>query len=98
MGIAPDGRISSRISHASDEARCLRRTGNQLLERWRCISTLDENIDAALGGGIAPGYVTEITGERYLHIFAGCDARFLLNISGANLLIMPAVSGRPSCC
>lgn len=33
---------------------------------WRCISTLDDGLDAALGGGIPPGYVVEVTGERYL--------------------------------
>lgn len=29
------------------------------------ISTLDERLDAALGGGIPPGYLVEVTGERY---------------------------------
>ena len=29
------------------------------------ISTLDEGLDAALGGGIRPGYLVEVTGERY---------------------------------
>lgn len=28
------------------------------------ISTLDERIDDSLGGGILPGYVTEVVGER----------------------------------
>jgi DNA repair protein RAD57 len=32
---------------------------------WACISTLDEKLDAALGGGIPRGYVVEVTGERY---------------------------------
>jgi DNA repair protein RAD57 len=31
---------------------------------WRRISTLDEELDAALGGGIPPGHLVEITGER----------------------------------
>jgi DNA repair protein RAD57 len=31
---------------------------------WSCISTLDEKLDAALGGGIPPGYLVEVTGER----------------------------------
>ncbi|KAF2129128.1 hypothetical protein P153DRAFT_32810 [Dothidotthia symphoricarpi CBS 119687] len=31
---------------------------------WPYISTLDEGLDAALGGGIPPGYVVEVTGER----------------------------------
>jgi DNA repair protein RAD57 len=29
------------------------------------ISTLDERLDAALGGGIPPAYLVEVTGERY---------------------------------
>jgi DNA repair protein RAD57 len=32
---------------------------------WTCISTLDPELDAALGGGIPRGYLVEITGERY---------------------------------
>lgn len=31
----------------------------------RCISTLDEKLDAALGGGVPPGHLVEVTGERY---------------------------------
>ena len=34
--------------------------------RWNTISTLDPAMDALLGGGIPMGYVTEITGERYV--------------------------------
>lgn len=34
-------------------------------DSWSCISTLDDQLDAALGGGIPPGYVVEATGERY---------------------------------
>lgn len=33
-------------------------------DRWGSISTLDEKLDAALGGGIPPGYLVEVTGER----------------------------------
>ena len=33
-------------------------------DSWRCISTLDDELDAALGGGIPPGYLVEVTGER----------------------------------
>lgn len=32
---------------------------------WPCISTLDPKLDAALGGGFPPGYLVEVTGERY---------------------------------
>ncbi|KAI2485062.1 DNA repair protein rhp57 [Pyrenophora tritici-repentis] len=42
-------------------------TGNKFLgeekDTWTCISTLDERLDAALGGGIPRGYLVEITGE-----------------------------------
>lgn len=31
---------------------------------WQAMSTLDESLDAALGGGIPAGFVTEVTGER----------------------------------
>lgn len=30
------------------------------------ISTLDDHIDRSLGGGIRPGYLTEVVGERYI--------------------------------
>ncbi|KAH7025443.1 P-loop containing nucleoside triphosphate hydrolase protein [Macrophomina phaseolina] len=30
---------------------------------WRAVSTLDEHLDAELGGGLPTGYLTEITGE-----------------------------------
>lgn len=34
--------------------------------RWTTISTLDPALDALLGGGIPTGYVTEVTGERFV--------------------------------
>lgn len=37
-----------------------------------CISTLDAALDAALGGGIPPGYLVEVTGERYPTAHAAC--------------------------
>jgi DNA repair protein RAD57 len=42
----------------------LRKTGAELLDCWTTISTLDDELDQALGGGISTGYITEITGER----------------------------------
>lgn len=53
---------------------------------WRTISTLDERLDAELGGGIPTGYLTEITGERYASLSSSqeSDANTLCNInSGA---------------
>jgi hypothetical protein len=44
----------------------LKRTGPDIVNSWNTISTLDEELDRALGGGIPTGYITEVTGERYL--------------------------------
>lgn len=44
--------------------RKLVNNGEELVEQWEMISTLDKRIDGALGGGIPVGYITEITGER----------------------------------
>lgn len=47
----------------------LRLGGKDPIAQWSTISTLDPTLDAALGGGIPTGYITEITGERYcLHL------------------------------
>ena len=43
----------------------LRKTGKEVTTRLNFISTLDPYIDAALGGGIPTGYITELTGERH---------------------------------
>ena len=34
--------------------------------QWNAISTLDPAMEGLLGGGIPTGYVTEVTGERYV--------------------------------
>lgn len=39
--------------------------GEEMLQKWRTISLLDGQLTEALAGGIAPGYITEVTGERY---------------------------------
>jgi DNA repair protein RAD57 len=41
----------------------LRKRGREILE-CSTISTLDDDLDRALGGGVPAGYITEITGER----------------------------------
>lgn len=38
--------------------------GAHVAQRWATISTLDDDLDNALGGGIALGHLTEIVGER----------------------------------
>ena len=42
------------------------------INKWSVISTLDSNLDNALGGGIPTGYITEVTGERYLENTGSC--------------------------
>ena len=42
----------------------LKKLGNEIVGQWSTISTLDDSLDEALGGGIPTGYITEITGER----------------------------------
>ena len=62
--------VSLGVKDASNEApgnaSSLRRTGNDILNSWNTISTLDDELDRALGGGIPTGYITEVTGERYI--------------------------------
>jgi DNA repair protein RAD57 len=42
----------------------LKKTGKDIVNSWSTISTLDAELDLALGGGIPTGYITEVTGER----------------------------------
>ena len=56
-----DGRI--QIKDLETRGR-LRKSGREIAEGWRTVSTLNEELDAALGGGIPIGYITEVTGER----------------------------------
>ena len=48
------------------KAGSLRKTGQDLASHRPSISTLSHALDTALDGGIHAGYITEITGERYL--------------------------------
>ena len=56
--------VSGETAQAEGSRRTLRTTGHALLDQWSTISTLDTQLDTALGGGIPTGYLTEITGER----------------------------------
>jgi DNA repair protein RAD57 len=55
-----------RISEHADtqQTSLLRKTGKDILNSWNTISTLDDDLDLALGGGIPTGHITEVTGER----------------------------------
>ena len=56
---------AGRGQFSETEARGrLRKSGREVIERWKTVSTLNEEFDAALGGGVPTGYITEITGER----------------------------------
>jgi DNA repair protein RAD57 len=44
----------------------LKESGTEITSQWSTTSTLDPTLDEALGGGVPTGYITEITGERYI--------------------------------
>lgn len=63
-------KLSEAVVHALKRDNAFQQRKRNILsfdddEVVRVISTLDPDLDLALGGGIRPGYVTEITGERY---------------------------------
>lgn len=69
----------------------LRQTGTQLLAKpGQFISTLDDDLDRALGGGVPAGYITEITGES-----GAGKTQFLLTLLLACQLPPPRGLGRP---
>ncbi|KAM7212257.1 putative dna repair protein rad57 protein [Rhypophila decipiens] len=69
----------------------LRSTPASLASQWQTISTLDESLDRALGGGIPAGYITEITGES-----GAGKTQFLLTLLLAVQLPPPHGLGRPA--
>ncbi|KAI9673336.1 MAG: hypothetical protein M1829_004102 [Trizodia sp. TS-e1964] len=62
----------------------LRKTGKELVDQWQLISTLDRDIDTALGGGIPTGYITEIAGES-----GAGKTQFLLTLLLSAQLLSP---------
>jgi DNA repair protein RAD57 len=60
--------VNLGVRDAEGEVRAntssLKKLGKDILKSWNTISTLDDQIDHALGGGIPTGYITEVTGER----------------------------------
>ncbi|TID20134.1 dna repair protein rad57 [Venturia nashicola] len=61
------------------------------LREWQTISTLDDRLDLALGGGIPTGYMTEITGES-----GAGKTQFLLTLLLAAQLPQPQGLSRPT--
>ncbi|KAI1175723.1 DNA repair protein RAD57 [Nemania sp. FL0916] len=83
---------ATQEKRSSERGRSLRQTGTELLARpWNTISTLDASLDAALGGGVAAGYITEITGES-----GAGKTQFLLTLLLAVQLPPPHGLGRPA--
>ncbi|KAI0025813.1 DNA repair protein RAD57 [Xylariomycetidae sp. FL0641] len=83
---------SRAAAAAAAKKSALRHTGTELVAKpWRTISTLDAALDAALGGGVPAGYVTEITGES-----GAGKTQFLLTLLLAVQLPPPRGLGRPA--
>ena len=66
LGVAVENdQVQSRLNKGiGKEGGYLRKTGKDFGNQWSTISTLDDEIDETLGGGIPTGYITEVTGER----------------------------------
>tara|TARA_R110002060_G_scaffold37648_4_gene48784 strand:- start:340 stop:720 length:381 start_codon:yes stop_codon:yes gene_type:complete len=58
LGVQEDGKIAQ-------EKSLLRKSGEDVVNCWNAVSTLDDDLDRALGGGIPTGHITEVTGERW---------------------------------
>lgn len=81
-------------SHDDDSKQTVDRSKKslgELCDTWCTISTLDETFDAALGGGIPVGYISEITGES-----GTGKTQFLLSLLLAVQLPPPHGLGRPA--
>ncbi|XXG97728.1 hypothetical protein Hte_004037 [Hypoxylon texense] len=88
-----DPKVESDTSTTGNaSALPLKLTGTQLLAApHRFISTLDDSLDAALGGGVPVGYVTEIVGES-----GAGKTQLLLTLLLAVQLPPPRGLGRPA--
>lgn len=63
LGVIPDA------DDQPQAGECLRKYGREITSQWSTISTVDDSLDRALGGGIPTGYLTEIVGERYFTMY-----------------------------
>lgn len=83
LGVIPDA------DDQQQAGECLRKSGREITSQWSTISSLDDSLDRALGGGIPTGYLTEVVGERYfsvnntLHYQVHRSLLFHLMLSGA---------------
>ncbi|MCJ1250005.1 hypothetical protein MMC30_007231 [Trapelia coarctata] len=65
----PDGNVNEETNSkgkgkgTAKEESHIRKLSIDLAKQWHTISTLDDKLDSALGGGIPTGFITELTGE-----------------------------------
>lgn len=65
--IAPEEPESTQSLSLNNDAAIVPGVLNRLdLSQWGVVSTLDPAMDGLLEGGIPAGYVTEVTGERFV--------------------------------
>jgi len=86
-----DGTSASKDGAGSDTQPAARKSLSDLTQEWTTISALDDQIDAALGGGIPTRCITEITGES-----ATAKTQFLLTLLLAVQLPPPHGLSRPA--
>ena len=69
LGLKEDGSVENESARQPGFKKnvWLKKNGRDAVDQWTTISTLDDHLDAALGGGIPTGYITEIAGERYVN-------------------------------
>ncbi|SPQ27568.1 9a5af240-87a0-446f-9d5e-da31b4d12c8f [Thermothielavioides terrestris] len=85
------GAASAGSTSSTSSTSALKNTAASLAAQWQTISTLDPELDRALGGGIPAGYVTEITGES-----GAGKTQFLLTLLLSVQLPPPHGLGRPA--
>lgn len=66
QALQSDLAVSAPEDGANPQPSTLRKSGKDIINSWNTISTLDDDLDRALGGGIPTGYITEVTGERFV--------------------------------
>ena len=81
--------FDTTVEEPKTKKASLRKSGKDLCTREIFISTLSHTLDAALAGGIPTGYITEITGERFVHPFFHSKPH-------SNALFPPAAPAKPN--
>jgi DNA repair protein RAD57 len=61
-----DEKSSAPHSVQGNKGKKLKTTGEHLVSKWKSIGLFDATLNKAVGGGIPTGYITEVTGERYV--------------------------------